>query len=305
MPSITLTATLQDVTGATVGSAANPSKLCIALCGFGAYLPRVGGTSLIARVGPIYLESTTGTFSTALWGNDAITPAGTYYTIALLDGQGNVVQSGAYQLTGAGTFDLSSLLPITTPSQAALFLSALIGNAPTFQVATGTVNSVNTVFTFTAPQTPTPVLAVFAGGIYQTPVTDYGTPTYSGSNVWSVTLTTAPALGPVSVFLFQQIGSGDRTITVSTTVVVTGANQDHCLYSNLSAPTSQAIPNAGTAGLGYELAFVDVSYTAATNPITITCAGGINAGTSYVLNRNGGAVTLRSDGSVWRVKSVV
>lgn len=306
VPSITLTATLQDLAGGPVGTSANPSKLAIALCGFGPYLPRVGGTSLLAKVGPWYLESTNGSFSTQLWGNDVISPGNTYYTIALIDGAGNVVQCGMYQLTGSGTFDLSNLLPIVTPSQAAalLFPTTTIGNAPTFQLAGGTVNGINAVFTFTAPPSPAPVLVVSAGGTYQTPGTDYATPTYAGSNTWTLTLTTAPQSGPVSIILFQQTGSGDRTITAATTVIVTGATQDHCIYCGFSTSTGQTIPNASTAGAGYELTFIDVSYAAQTNVITLNCAGGINAGTSYLLNRNGGAVTLRSDGTVWRVKSI-
>ena len=114
-PAITLTATLQDIFGDAGGSVANPVKLCITLCGFGPALPRISGTSLLARVGPTYLESTNGSFSTLIWGNDVITPAGTYYSIEVLDAKGNVVQCAAYELTGSGTFDLSSLTPVVAP----------------------------------------------------------------------------------------------------------------------------------------------------------------------------------------------
>lgn len=113
--SITLTATAQDAFGAAVGTVANPSKLRIALVGFGPQLPRITGTSIIAKPGPIYLSSTNGSFSTPILGNDVITPSGTYYEIALLDGRGNVLQAAAYQLIGAGTQDLSNLAPIFNP----------------------------------------------------------------------------------------------------------------------------------------------------------------------------------------------
>lgn len=113
--SITLTATAQDAFGAVVGTAANPSKLRIALAGFGPQLPRIAGTSIIAKPGPIYLESTSGSFSTPILGNDVITPSGTYYDIALLDGRGNVLQAAAYQLIGSGTQDLSNLAPYLNP----------------------------------------------------------------------------------------------------------------------------------------------------------------------------------------------
>jgi hypothetical protein len=117
-PAITLEAMLQDVSGNALGSAANPAQLRIALCGYGNQLPRIAGTALIAAVGPLYLQVVGGSITAMLWGNDAITPAGTYYDIALLDTSGNVVQSGLYQLTGSGTFQLSSLTPLNPPPPA-------------------------------------------------------------------------------------------------------------------------------------------------------------------------------------------
>ena len=51
-PNITLTATLDDLTGAAAGSTANPAKLRIMLCGFNPDLPRITGTTMLARVGP-------------------------------------------------------------------------------------------------------------------------------------------------------------------------------------------------------------------------------------------------------------
>lgn len=113
--SITLAATAEDIFGVAVGSVANPAKLRIALAGFGPALPRIAGTAIIAKPGPIYVESTNGTFSTVIIGNDVITPAGTYYEIALLDGRNNVLQAAAYQLTGSGSQDLSNLIPLINP----------------------------------------------------------------------------------------------------------------------------------------------------------------------------------------------
>lgn len=102
-PTITLTATLQDNTGA----ADSGSALLIVLCGFGQSLPRVAGTSMIAKITNKVL-ATSGTISTALWGNDVILPAGTYYSISVLDDKNNVVQAGIYQFAGSATIDLSS-----------------------------------------------------------------------------------------------------------------------------------------------------------------------------------------------------
>lgn len=115
-PNITLTATLDDLTGAAAGSIANPAKLRITLCGFGPVLPLITGTAMIAKAGPFAVYSTGAIISTLLWGNDQITPDGTYYTIEVLDGQDNVVQIGAYLLTGPpATIDLSNLIQIVPP----------------------------------------------------------------------------------------------------------------------------------------------------------------------------------------------
>ncbi len=110
-PAITLVCTLQDFSGNDLGSISDPAALRIALCGFGATLPRVAGTAMLARTGPIFEQTTSGAISVPLYGNDVITPAGTYYDIALLDAAGIVIQSAAYQFTGSGTFELSSLSP--------------------------------------------------------------------------------------------------------------------------------------------------------------------------------------------------
>ena len=67
----------------------------------GLSLPYIANTALLAKVGPMDFYSTSGSpLVITLFGNDQITPAGTYYTIEVLDGEDNVVQCGAYVLTG-------------------------------------------------------------------------------------------------------------------------------------------------------------------------------------------------------------
>ena len=120
-PQITLTAELYDITGALVGSAGNPAKLRIALCGYGPAVPRVAGGVVIAKPGPFDITSTTGGISIALWGNDVITPPGTYYSIMVLDGDDNVVQCGMYVFTGTGITDLSNAVQIVQPMPPQIF----------------------------------------------------------------------------------------------------------------------------------------------------------------------------------------
>lgn len=118
-PAITLTAHLEDFTGQPVGNTANPGKLRIALCGYGPLIPRVCGGAVIAKPGPFdILANSSGDVSTLIWGNDVILPAGTFYTITVLDGDDNVVQCDAYTFTGSGTIDLACTAPIT-PGQPA------------------------------------------------------------------------------------------------------------------------------------------------------------------------------------------
>jgi hypothetical protein len=114
-PNITLTATLDDLTGAAAGSTANPAKLRITLCGYGLTLPVITGTTTLAKVGPMSVYSTGSPISTQLWGNDQITPANTYYSIEILDGEDNVVQCGAYVFTGTATIDLSNAIQVVPP----------------------------------------------------------------------------------------------------------------------------------------------------------------------------------------------
>jgi hypothetical protein len=176
-PQITLTANLQDFTGQEVGSPANPAKVSITLCGFGPSLPRVNGAAMIVRPGPVYIESKDGSFTTLLWGNDVITPAGTYYTVALLDGQGNVVQCAAYQLTGSGSHDLSTLPPIVGPGQGPLLLPGL---------KTWTQNVLVGASSYTLPVTPyagAPFMLFRSGMLLSQGNPPYGSYALSGNTI--------------------------------------------------------------------------------------------------------------------------
>lgn len=106
-PNITLTCTLHDISGNPV----TRGTVTIVLFGFGAVLPMIAGTSMLAKVGPVQYSLADGTFDTGLklWGNDQITPLlQTYYCITIEDEKKNIVQSGIYQFTGTGTIDLSN-----------------------------------------------------------------------------------------------------------------------------------------------------------------------------------------------------
>lgn len=302
-PQITLTANLLDYSGVQIGTAARPAYLRVQLCGFGQSLPRVAGTGMLARVAsnPQDIPYTGAQISVKLFGNDAITPAGTFYAISVLDSNQNVIQAGPYLLNGSGTFDLSSLPPVLLPGQVSQTISATFAAVPSIAQATGTVDGTNTSFSFSAPSSPSPLISVYAGGVFYSATGGDFTLTYTGSGVWTIAFATAPVNGPVIVVWFSQTGSGERTLTAPAALNVSGLNPDHTVYCNFSLAGAITLPSAATAGAGYELAFIDVSYAAATKNITLS--GAVNNGASYVINTNGGAVTLHSDGATWRVRS--
>lgn len=107
-PLVTLTATLQNLSGA----AGAGSSLLITLAGYGNAVPVVIGSATLATLTQT-VPFVSGSLSVALFGNDVISPAGTYYCIQLLDTNGNISAAQNFQLVGSGTFDLSALTPYT------------------------------------------------------------------------------------------------------------------------------------------------------------------------------------------------
>lgn len=138
-PQITLTITLDDLSGNAVGSTSNPAYIQIMLCGYGPYLPRVVGTAMLGSVNTaLTIPYQSLPLIIKLWGNDVIIPVGTYYSIAILDSNKNVIQAAAYVFTGSGTFDLSNLSP-TFPSYVPSIMGGLVtipfSATPTFDAS--------------------------------------------------------------------------------------------------------------------------------------------------------------------------
>src|SRR6516164_6277086 len=102
---ITLSASMSSILG--VGE---NGYLRITLCGFGQVMPSVPGTAMLADAGVPQTVGPGGSSSPLtqlLWGNDVISPANTFYEVAVLDQARNVIQCGNYQFNGSGTIDLS------------------------------------------------------------------------------------------------------------------------------------------------------------------------------------------------------
>ena len=110
VPAITLTATLQSIGGNSVAG----SALKITLCGLNGQTPKIAGTSILAQITQT-IPYTAGALSAPLWGNDVISPAGTYYMVQTMDADGNATSAENYILNGNGSLDLSSLVPYAPP----------------------------------------------------------------------------------------------------------------------------------------------------------------------------------------------
>lgn len=116
-PGVTVKANLESVLGAGfVGG-----FLRITLCGFGATIPRVSGAGVIADAGIPLLAGPQADgahpVTQLIWGNDLITPAGTFYEIAILSSTQEVIQAGMYQFVNtAGTVDLAGAQQLVGPA---------------------------------------------------------------------------------------------------------------------------------------------------------------------------------------------
>jgi hypothetical protein len=143
-PQITLTATLQDQSGNPIPKA----MLIITLCGYGQTIPCIQGTSILAAVGPVenILKDGTTDAGIPLWGNDVITPAGTFYSVAVADNKRNIVQCGIYEFTGSGTIDLSNA-PQIIPGPGG-------GSTPPLDYTTQDLWAISDTVTEATPSTP-------------------------------------------------------------------------------------------------------------------------------------------------------
>lgn len=125
VPQVTIVANMLDLLGAIMPNA----TLTMQLAGYGSQVPRISGTGLVAQTAPLAIVAgNTGVIMKVIWGNDAITPANTYYTFTVTDDQGNVVQLNAYQFAGAGTFDLSSTALFNPPPPSILAVNPVLLN---------------------------------------------------------------------------------------------------------------------------------------------------------------------------------
>ena len=156
-PNIIVYGNLYDLSGVTVADC----TVEILLAGFGSQLPRVAGTAMLARVAPP-ATTESGVFTTTLWGNDVITPANTFYVITIFDPDGNVIQTGNYQFTGSGSFDLS----LQTPFDPVAPIPVPPGDYFEYgEVPSGAIDGTNATFTLSKTPAPAASHRLYKNGI--------------------------------------------------------------------------------------------------------------------------------------------
>jgi hypothetical protein len=121
-----------QVTGkleSSVNNTAEVGSLEITLCGYGSRVPRINGVALVARIeDESVVASSTGAFTFTCPFNDDIAPAGTYYTVAIKDSNGDIAQINAYRFTSnTSSYDLTLIDPYD-PNQPPPPLPPLITN---------------------------------------------------------------------------------------------------------------------------------------------------------------------------------
>jgi len=111
-PAITLSAALKAQDGTPMAG-----FLRITLCGFGPVVPHVSDGMLADAGVPQILgpQAGAGPLTQLIYGNDVITPPSTFYEVAVLDENQNVIQTGNYFFTGAGTRNLYNSTQIVPP----------------------------------------------------------------------------------------------------------------------------------------------------------------------------------------------
>lgn len=93
---------------------------------------------------------------------------------------------------------------------------------------------------------------------------------------------------------------------IVTTTPYSVVNADTVLFINVATATSVVLPATGTDGSNNRSFYIkDFSGNAATNPITITSAGGktIDNGTFAILNSGYSHVHIIYDGTNWKIIS--
>jgi hypothetical protein len=116
--------------------------------------------------------------------------------------QAPIVDNAPAMTLPAAAERAGKLLMFDSNGNPSLIALAPGSGVPGAQTAGGTLDGANKIFTFTAAASAVPIPLIFAGGVFQTPGTDYGTPAFVSGATWQITFTTAPVAGPITILQF-------------------------------------------------------------------------------------------------------
>ena len=293
-PGVTITYLLQD-------SAGNPvaGKVTAVLGNFGSAVPSIAGTSVLAIQSYTSIaNTTTGLGSLVIYGNYQIAPANTVYTITIYGTDGTVANiSQTYLLSSGGTFDLSSMVPISSfPGSGVAIpvtsfngrIGVVVATSGDYTVAqvTGAAPLASPVFTGT-PSLPTGTTAItqtagdnttklattaFVIGATGSGIPITGTLTHAGMiPISQPGNTTAAWADPLVQGLFAPGANVLTANTGSTAInpVLIGAANPSNLLKNLNVDASGNLLVTGATTIGGTVA-VTGTFFQATQPVSGT-----------------------------------
>ena len=306
VPLAVLTVTLQSVAGSTSVGA----KLRITLAGYGSTAPTIVNSLVMGAIGGTYTIPASGTLSVPLYGNDVLSPAGTYYCVQMLDPKGNVLAATNYKLVGSGELDVSNLLPYDPTLSEGIFYVATLNNrgpqgpqglpgglAGTMvpQVPAGAIDGVNLTYQLSSAAS---YLFLFRNGVFQRPGVDY---TFQGSSfVYVVPMNPATANDAADNHYCMALVSIDVDGMIATAVATAVAAALAAPTTGTGTATSSALYLLGDDGNTYQLQSVNAEFTTAevalpagvSAPPTSLPILDTNNGNTYLITVVGGEETL-------------
>jgi hypothetical protein len=166
-PACTITGTLTDTAGNGI-----PATVKLLLVNY-LMPPFVAASNVFSQLCISTTANSEGVFSLSFFGNYQISPSNTYYQLSWqIPGNSafneNTIISG-YVFNSAGTFDLSTLIPLSTP-----LTGGTVSLVPQYvEVPGGAINSENVTFTLQNIPIPSSSLSLYVNGIRQVLGTAY------------------------------------------------------------------------------------------------------------------------------------
>ena len=254
---VTITGTLTDITGT-----ATQGQVVFTLQNYSSQPPIISGSDVIAEVQTTVQANGSGEWSVTLFLNTAITPANTFYSVALSPaGSTTPAITASYSFNTSGTFDLSSLTPLAVIPSAATLVYGQTG-------PTGPAGPTGS----TGPTGPTgPTGAPGSSNVPWFDIQNYGgLPRQYSVSEQTKTCTTVSGSPDVTLSAAGTFANNDY-------IVIPQAGAACSISGTPSAPTAAALTVQGSQTLNYKVVGVDAlgGLTAASSAGQVTNAPAI------------------------------